>query len=643
MSGVVAVALVVAASASVAPVTPGPAALSRLPEWAADAARAPRAAPPPGTAAHVLLQHAEIVYTGEGKVRVRTMRLVEVLADAGRDERAMKMVRLSGKSGKLAHFRAWNLRPDGEVEKLDRSDSVEIDFGWQRLDSYALQRVEAGSLLAFEAEVETRHPMGPVHEMEVLERRPVLDWSVEVRSEKPRGAHRLTARHLDHWCSERSVGADAVRLRNLPTRPEEGRAPHDRNVLPIVQVAFLDPSLPAETPSSATWDALASWIHRTYGSRAASAVATAPADPTAALRAIHDRLARDMVYRQVYLTPERGFVPLSAAEVDRRRYGDCKDLATWFIAQAAASGLTAYPVLARIVEGSVEEDEPPSGLAFNHAIVAVSLPSSAGLPAEVDSPRGRLLLVDPTARLVPLGRLPPHHRGRRLLVCTEVGAIWVTPPEAAFEPRGQRIRLVGALDAVGHLKGTLVVSDPGDGLREAVASGGRTALLGACARLGLAADAHCVVATHGDPQRLDEPFEVRYEIDCPQALRPLGGGEWALRLPGLPAPPPAPGRSARRLPIQADEHDSLDWEADLQLSRALQPVLPDARTETAFAAWTWTATTATRDPSTWLHARLTGERRAASFDFDRIEEGLAAWRSERAGLARILEDGLVLR
>ena len=281
-------------------------------------------------------------------------------------------------------------------------------------------------------------------------------------------------------------------------------------------MSFHDAALTKDLPSSATWNTLAAWTAAKYAALAVGGEGITPGkDPGAVLRALHDRLSRDMTYRQVYLSPERGWVPLAAPEVARRKYGDCKDLATLLIAQARAAGFEAYPVLARIVEGEVEEDEPPSVFAFNHVIAAIRLPASLGLGAEVDTPEGRLLLVDPTSRFVPLGRLSTAHAGRRVLVCTERGGTWVVVPAAALVVERVSFRLAGAVAPGGAFSGTLEIREENEaiGLRPTDVEGGPDELRKRCLRLGLPPDARCDVKKRSDPFDLDHPYDVVFGLE----------------------------------------------------------------------------------------------------------------------------------
>jgi hypothetical protein len=636
-----------AASAGAAP---GPAPLAKLPPWAASVAREASAQTPPEEAdAWVLLQRTELEYLGEGKVRIRNLRVVHVLGERGFEERSLSVEGVAGKNSKLKRLKAWNARPDGETEELDRSDSISLDDGSSRLHAVEFNRVVKGSVLAFESVIETDHPMGPVEIFQIMEPSPVREWSVEARSSKPSVEVRMVTRHFEPWGL--SVTGDpqrAVELRNLPARPrDEGAVPDARNDLPWLFVAYHDGSLTQdEAPSSANWNTIAAWTAAHYGNPAVPAGAPA-ADPKAALEAIHQRLRHDFTYRQVYLSPERGWVPLAAAEVSRRKFGDCKDLTAWLLAEARAAGFEAAPALARIVEGTVEDDEPANVFAFNHVIAAIRLPRSLGWPAEVETPQGRFLLVDATSRFVPLGRLGSGHGGRKVLVCLDKAGVWVRIPDAALVEDRTVLRLAGIMGTDGAYKGafTLRAAADGGGLRSTDVEGGAAELRKRCLGMGLPPDAVCDVKSRTDPFDLSKDYEVVFDLSYSQALRSAGGGEWAVRLPGLGMVADAivkPGRKRQR-PVNVERRDSREYEVEVQVPRALVPVLAQEKGETDFRSFEWTAAATGPPDQPGLRLRFVDARRPAYFDFARREEGATAWKKDRAALRRVFEDGLAFR
>jgi hypothetical protein len=349
----------------------------------------------------------------------------------------------------------------------------------------------------------------------------------------------------------------------------------------------------------------------------------------------------------MYLSPERGWIPLSPAETTRRRFGDCKDLTTWLVAEARAAGLAAAPALARIGEGVIEDDEPPSVFAFNHVIAAIRLEQSLGLPAEVETPEGRFLLVDATSRFVPLGRLDSGHAGRRVLICLPRGGVWVRVPDEAIVDDRFVVRLEGQVEDKGGYKGGLLLRAVGDamGLRSADVEGGVEELRKRCYRLGLPPDAHCAVKTRSDPFDLGRDYEVVFEVQYSGALRDAGGGEFTLHVPGLAVSTESLVKAGRKRlqPVLVEGRSGREYDLDLRLARKLVPLLAKDRGDTPFRAYEFAAEATGTPEAPGVRVRFAESRRAAYFDFARREEGTAAWRKDRAQMRRLLEDGLTLR
>jgi hypothetical protein len=114
-----------------------------------------------------------------------------------------------------------------------------------------------------------------------------------------------------------------------------------------------------------------------------------------------------------------GYKPRDAESVLATRYGDCKDLATLFVAMLGAIGMKAYPVLIRTRdEGAVLNDFPSDQ--FNHVIVCV--------PMESDT-----LWLDCTCAYCPFGELPSQDEGCHSLLVMEDTATFITTPTSSAD------------------------------------------------------------------------------------------------------------------------------------------------------------------------------------------------------------------
>jgi len=643
----------------------GPGALAQdlnlLPEWARFHARAASMETPPADAdAWILLDRTEIAYAGDGEVRTRRLKVVHILTERGLDHGTFLLGGLGGGASKVKRLKGWNLRADGTLEKLDQDTVVTVhDAGASSVSTdlvtaAVLPRVAKGSLVVFESLQAFKHPMGPNDGVSLLQDVPIRRWELELALEagwfsSVKGVEvKLDTRHFSPWISKADlVPSQSVKVSNLPALPKgEGSRPHRFNNLPAVYVRFLDPALKGG-PSLESWDVHAKWIHREYVSRAQAtrAVSLAGKGAVDGLKAIHAWMGREFTYKAVYLTPDRGWIPESAAEVGRKKYGDCKDLTVCMLAEGGGLGLGVHPVLARIHDGEMEADMPPS-LTFNHVIAGFKLERSLGLPAEVETPQGRFLLVDPTDPFTPLGQLGSGHRGRRVMICTEKGAIWALVPDAAILQPRVHVEMQAVAEPSGRLTATLRIVETGDklGIRAAALGSGKLQEFIASKLVDLPPTGSLQVASHSDPRDFSRPFEVVVKAVHPDGFHRIGQegvlASWGL--PGIPEVIQKVGKP-RIHPVVIKSGDEWEFEGEVAFPGPIQPVLAEKKGETPFRTYAWSASAETRPQGGILKLKYRQVRRDAVWDHPEQEKGVAEWKKDRAVLREIHEDGLSVK
>lgn len=636
---------------------------AKLPNWAASVAIAAQNEPAPeGADAWVLLDRTEIAYTGDGEIRQRRFRLVQVLTERGRSQATFTLRGLGGKANKVKNLKGWNLRPDGEMVKVDQDEVVTIhdagsaEFSTETLTGFTLDRVRTGSLIAFESLEIIESPLGPVAQEGILEYHPVRRWELEVAKKEgwftdlKAVSVLLEKRHFLPWIPRfDEVPGNRLALSNLPALPrDEGGHPDLGTLLPLVRVRFLDPALETSRMWS-SWDGLARWTAGNYQARLVptpiSSSKVGPGLP--GLQMLWAWMGRSLTYKQIYLSPERGWVPERSDEVGRKRYGDCKDLSCFLIAEAAALGFKGAPVLATIGGPEVyPEDAPFPG--FNHVIVGLSLNQSQGFPAEVVTPQGRFLLVDPTDPLTPLGMLGSAHRGRNVMICLDAGAQWVRVPDAAIQPSKLQMDLDGVASADGKLVATLQIEETGGAwnLRATAkvlgAKGVHDRLVADL--LELPPTGNVVVQSIGDPLDLSKPFQVSVRVDHPQGFR-LNGDERELVGWGIPWPrgiiqkPGVP----RQYPVQARGYGERSLRARLKVPGKVQPVAANRTGDTAFTAYAWSAEAAPGTAESTLSLKFDQRWKDADFGFDQREAGVQAWKKDRNQFKGFREEALAFK
>ncbi|HEY3399964.1 MAG TPA: hypothetical protein VGK03_04975 [Geothrix sp.] len=635
---------------------------SRLPEWAAAAAQAAHVEPGPQDAeVWVLLDRTEIAYVGNGEIRLKRLRLLKVLEERGTRYRAYGIYGLGGKASRVKRLKGWNLRPDGDLVKLDSdtvvtmNDATEEEFSTTTFTGAALDRVVKGSFVAFESLESIQNPVGPVAGASLMGSLPVRIWELDVAKKEGWFTDlkavevKIDRRHFQPWVAqvEELVGG-GLRVRNLAALPtDEGAHPHGSEVLPIVQVRFLDPKEPLAAMWG-SWDAHARWVAGIYGPacQPSGVAEVRGGKDLAGLRALADWMGHGLTYKQVYLSPERGWVPDSASEVGRKRYGDCKDLAAFLLGEAKRMGFTGAPVLTRIAWGRLEADEPPFPR-FNHVIAGIRLEASLGLPAEVSTPQGRFLLVDPTDPLTPLGYLSSAHEQGRVMICLPEGATWAEVPPGAILPQRLSFDLKG--EVVGReLKGAVVLRESGGywGLRATAHRGGTKAVHDLLLKnhLDLPPTARLEVETMSDPLDLDHPFEVAFRLKHPEGLR-IQTGEGYLADLGIPWVPGAIQRMGRprRYPVVGSARGELAYRAEVAFANPVRPFMSRHNGESPFRSFSWTSQAMPAGEGTLLKLSLDHRFVPVRFGFDTREEGLKAWKQDRSLMKTFRDDALALR
>lgn len=637
-------------------------AFRKLPDWAATVARAAQGETAPNQAdAWVLLDRTEIAYVGSGEIRQRRFRLVKVISERGQGHRTFTLRGLGGKASKVKKLKGWNLRPDGEMVKLDQDEVVTIhdagssEFSTETLTGASLDRVVPGSLLAFESLESVESPLGPVAQEWIMESTPVRRWELEVAKKEGWFTNlkavtiSMEKYHFQPWITKvEEVQGSRLALSDLPALPkDEGGHPDLSGLLPMVRVWFLDPEL-ATSRMWSSWNGLATWAEQNYVAKQVPATAAARGwSGVGGLKALHAWMGGALTYKQIYLTPERGWVPERSDEVGRKRYGDCKDMSCFLIAEASAMGFPGFPALASIGAAEINPADSPYPV-FNHVIVALKLEQSLGFPAEVVTPRGRFLLVDPTDPLTPLGLLNEAHHGRHVMLCLGDGAQWVRIPDAAIQPSRHEMDLEGEAARDGRLVATLQIDETGDAwdLRSTAKALGTKGVHDRLVRdlLDLPPTGTVVVQGLGDPLDLTKPFHVKLRVDHPQGFR-VNGSERELVGWGIPWPRGLIQKvgEARRYPVQARSFGERTVKARLKIPESVEPIAPSRAGETAFCAFSWEAATEQAGSRSTLTFRFQHRWKEANFGFDQREAGLQAWKKDRNLFKTFREEALAFK
>jgi hypothetical protein len=174
----------------------------------------------------------------------------------------------------------------------------------------------------------------------------------------------------------------------------------------------------------------------------------ASADPAERARKLYEYVSKHVEYCAVEIG-YGGWIPHAALEVQKNRYGDCKDKANYLHALMEAAGIPSQVAIVHSHSGFPNKLVLPTlGATFNHAILAVKLPAGE-------------VYVDPTERTVPFGLLPARDCESPALQLSATGEALGHTPAFGPERSGEDQRFVLTVDANGTATGTFALAGKG--------------------------------------------------------------------------------------------------------------------------------------------------------------------------------------
>lgn len=444
-----------------------PALADSWPEWATQTV--PDASFGKRAPAVELLRETVLRFDGSERYATTVRRVIWIRAQEGRS-RALAAVAYSTDGGKVRSLRAWLKSASGEIVELKRRDIVDRarwDYALYNEDRIrslsAADRAEAGSIFAWEAEIEGRMPVAqfsrdfqddlPVARSRV--RIEAAGWTPEARIWNHPAIE--PARHDGAWTWEAN---DLEAIEEEPwAAPLEVRTPS----IALTMVPAREPS--TALPSFRTWEEVSRWTAALVDAQAratpaletkALALASGASSPEERVRAIA-RYVQGVNYVSIQMDVGRGggLRPHPAADVLAKNYGDCKDKANLMRALLRVVGIESYLVAISATDPDVVRPEWPSPAQFNHCIIAVRVEPPAGSPVVEIPAVGRVALFDPTNPFTPWGALPVAEQGAYALVmCASGAGLLRTPVDAPERSRIERT-ILADLAADGSLSGTV--------------------------------------------------------------------------------------------------------------------------------------------------------------------------------------------
>jgi len=398
----------------------------------------------------VLIDESLTSINSEGRETEVFNHAVRLLRREGR-EYAIGQVGYVPDSGKVKEFRAWLIRPNGEIKKFGKDESVDIqaslndvynEFRFKRIS--ARDDADVGAVFAYSYTLEDRSIFSQA------------DWAFQTSLPVITSRYNLTlpegwraeAVTFNHAAIEPRVNGSSYswELSNLPAIPEEPLSPSLTYLVPRLAVSYFPPanSQQLSIKTFSKWGDVAAWMSELEDPQVVvdDALTRKANELTASAKTEYEKIRAIANYVQniQYISIQTGlgrgggYRPHSSVEVLAKSYGDCKDKANLMRAMLKVVGIDAIPVSIYSGDPNYVRASWPSPQQFNHCIIAVKVSDQTQGSTIIKHPTlGRLLIFDPTDEETPIGDLPFYLQGSLALLDskseTDLVRMPVTPPE----------------------------------------------------------------------------------------------------------------------------------------------------------------------------------------------------------------------
>jgi hypothetical protein len=412
----------------------------------------------------VLVDNSTLTVSEDGQITEVSSYAVRVLTREGRAE-ATAAVGYETDTGKVKDFRAWLIRPSGQVKSYGKDeiiDSADLNdvYDESRVKKIvATDDAEPGVVFGYQTTTEKR-PFFYQSMWYFQTTAPVMSSRLTVVLPIGWQANSITFNHAEVPISA-SGTTYTWELRDLAPLEWEPASPSFSNLAPRLAVKYF-PTEGAKNPGVRpfeTWRDVSIWYSSLSDSQAVpdERIAAKARELTASantelekIRAI-SRYVQNIQYISVQIGVGR-WRPHAASEVMAKSYGDCKDKANLMRALLRALNIQSYPVLIFSGDSTYVNETWVSPGQFNHCIIAVKVSDETKGPTIINHQAlGRLLIFDATDDNTPLGDLPEDEQGSfALIAARELGSL-VRMPESPPESNSVDRQIEATLSAAGDL------------------------------------------------------------------------------------------------------------------------------------------------------------------------------------------------
>jgi len=367
---------------------------------------------------------------------------------------------------RISSLKAWTIPASGSAYELGEKDSLDTILFTGNLyedDRQKVLRLPAagvGTVIGYEYEQRQRPSIFQekwLFQQEV----PVRQARLQVNLPAGWEYREVWANHAVVPLQPGSANQMIWELRDIAAIPEERAMPSWQATAGQLLLTYVRPGAGA---SMKLWREVGQWYGQLVADRrqptpelrqkVAELTAEAPTI-SAKIQALASFVQREIRYVAIEIGIG-GYQPHPAQDIFRNRYGDCKDKATLLSTMLHEIGVESYYVLISTHRGVIRQ-EFASPLGFNHAILAVRLPtesSAGGVRGAVQHPQlGTLVFFDPTSPYVPYGDLPVELQANYGLVVVDSGGELMKLPLAPAEANSVQRTLKLQLGTDGSLQG----------------------------------------------------------------------------------------------------------------------------------------------------------------------------------------------
>ena len=353
--------------------------------------------------------------------------------------------------GKVKDFRAWLIRPAGEIKKYGKDDIVDLAADVNDVyNEYRIQKIDAdddadaGAVFAY---TYTRNERSVFSQTTWFFQSvtPVVNSRFTLNLPTGWRAEGITFNHSN---VEPKVNGSTYswEMNDLPPIPDEPFSPSIRNLAARLAVSYYPPAngQPVPIKTFSNWADVAAWMSELEDPQVQvnDALARKAYELTALAKTEFEKIqaiaqyAQKIQYISIQTETGRGggYRPHASTEVFAKSYGDCKDKANLMRAMLKVIGITSIPVSIYSGDPNFVQPKWPSPHQFNHCIIAVKISDQTIAHTVIQHPTlGRLLIFDPTDSETLLGDLPFSLQGSLALIdskdAPELVRMPVTPPE----------------------------------------------------------------------------------------------------------------------------------------------------------------------------------------------------------------------